>query len=779
MSKAKRAERLFIDQVSQLTEQLIPATSASLINSFILSFVLWNMVDNNNIILWFLCVLTIFLIHFLLHRKYQRLTSNLKKIIHQRDSIVISLAVTGIIWGAAGVFLFPVASIGHQSFIAFVLGGMVAGSVGSFSIFKSAFLAFSLPALLPIIIMFLKTNDAMHFSMGTMIALFWFIMFITAGRLNKELINSLNLKHENLDLILNLENEITERKKAEQNLLIKNQQIEEIVQERTSELQTSNKNLIMEIDERKQVEKALHESREKYRNLANTLPQIVFEADGQGNLTFVNPIAFDFFGYAQNDFDRGLNIFQVIKDEDHDRVTTHIQQLQNGLTLNGNEYRALRKDGTTFPIAVHAGPIISGNKFTGFNGIVIDLREKKAAEEAKNKLETHLQQSQKMDAIGMLAGGIAHDFNNILAAIIGYTELSMDETEEGSAIKDNLNEIFTAGNRAKELVNQILAFARQSDEKLQPLRVDKIIKEVLKFIRSSIPATIEIRQNIASDSLIVGNSGQVHQIMMNLCTNAAYAMEDNGGILEVTLKDIIIDPASDLESQGLKPGNYMELTISDTGTGISPDIIKSIFIPFFTTKPIGEGSGMGLSVVHGIIESYGGKITVDSQLGEGTVFTIYLPITKKRISSLSLEPEAIPTGTERILFIDDEAPIAQMAGTILKRLGYHVTTSTSSVDALDLFRMKPNDFDLIITDMTMPIMTGDYLAVELMEIRPDIPIILCTGYSKKISDETAKDIGIKAFAYKPIVKANLAKTIRRVLDEAKNRAQHFSKSNFA
>ncbi len=392
-------------------------------------------------------------------------------------------------------------------------------------------------------------------------------------------------------------------------------------------------------------------------------------------------------------------------------------------------------------------------------GIIQNITEQK-------KMEGQLQQAQKLESIGNLAGGIAHDFNNILSSIIGYTELALDDVQKGSNIEDNLQEVYTAGKRAKDLVKQILAFARQSDEERKPVRVDTIAKEVLTLIRSTIPTTIEVKEKIESRSLIMGNPSQVHQLFMNLCTNAAQAMENTGGILEIRLTD---EKHNDSSSTllGLNAGNYMKITVSDTGSGISPDIIGSIFEPYFTTKGVGEGTGMGLAMVHGLVETYGGEITVDSELGQGTTFSIYLPVTKKSESCRQYEKEALPSGTDRILLVDDELPIVKMGSQVLERLGYRVTIRTSSFEALELFRSKPDDFDLVITDMTMPNMTGDKLAIEMKKIRPEIPVILCTGYSKKVSDETASEIGIKAFAYKPIVKADLAKTVRKVLDEAK------------
>jgi len=398
-------------------------------------------------------------------------------------------------------------------------------------------------------------------------------------------------------------------------------------------------------------------------------------------------------------------------------------------------------------------------------GVIQDITQQKNAEKEKILLERQLRQSQKLESIGLLAGGIAHDFNNILSAIIGFTELALDEVERGARLEDDLQEVLTAGKRAKELVRQILAFARQSDEEIKPVRIDAIAREAFQLMRSTIPATIEIQQELNSDSLVMGNPAQIHQIFMNLCTNAVHAMEGAGGILRVGLEDVRLDKNVTLKNKKLEPGDYLKIDVSDTGKGIAPGILDSIFDPYFTTKGPGEGSGLGLAVVHGIIEGYGGMITVSSELNKGARFTIYLPVTRNRQNAEHTEKN--PTGTERILFVDDELPIAKMGQQILEQLGYSVTMRTSSVEALELFQAKPDEFDLIITDMTMPNLTGDKLAIELMKIRSAIPVILCTGFSKSISSESAAEIGIRAFVYKPVGRADFAKIVRSVLDESK------------
>ncbi|MCB2181651.1 MAG: response regulator [Desulfobulbaceae bacterium] len=393
-----------------------------------------------------------------------------------------------------------------------------------------------------------------------------------------------------------------------------------------------------------------------------------------------------------------------------------------------------------------------------------EIAERVKAEQEKSDLEKRLVQSQKMEAIGTLAGGIAHDFNNILSAILGYAELSLLHGEEKTEIENNLKHIAKAGRRAKDLVSQILTFSRQAKTKPQPLQLSLIVKEALKLLRSSLPSTITILQEIEDQkTCVMADPIHLHQVVMNLCANAAHAMSGATGELSVCVKSRVVS-VKEAQHCHIEPGSYVILTVSDTGVGMEPDIVNRIFDPFFTTKGVGEGTGMGLSVVHGIVQSMSGGLTVESTAGKGSSFHVFLPQCKSVTDYVEEEVRsALPGGTEKILLVDDEKEVIGPIQTLLSSIGYEVVSSLSAVAALQLFEQQP-DFDLVITDYTMPEMTGLALAAELMRLRPDMPIIMCTGYSSKVSEEKALAAGIKKFYMKPVSLYEIARGIRDVLD---------------
>ena len=395
-----------------------------------------------------------------------------------------------------------------------------------------------------------------------------------------------------------------------------------------------------------------------------------------------------------------------------------------------------------------------------------EIAEHKRAEEEEDKLKAQIQRAQRMEAIGTLAGGIAHDFNNILTAIIGYTELLRYDLPEDSKAQANLEAIYEAGIRAKDLVHQILTFSRQSEEERKPLRISAVIKEALKLLRASLPSTIEIRQNLESESdTVLANPTQIHQVLLNLCTNSAQAMREKGGVLEVSLEDADLDSEAAASHPDVKPGGYVKLTVRDTGSGIAPEIVERIFDPYFSTREPEQGTGMGLAVVHGIVESTGGSIVVESKLGKGTAIHVFFPRIRGKPTPEARVLNPFPSGNERILFVDDEKALVDIGVQLLEHLGYRVVARTSSIEALEVFRNQPEKFDLVVSDQTMPNMTGEMLAKELIRIRPDIPVVLCTGYSEMISEEKAAALGIKKLVMKPILMREISQTVRQILDQ--------------
>ncbi len=514
-----------------------------------------------------------------------------------------------------------------------------------------------------------------------------------------------------------------------------------------------------DITERRQAEESLRKSEENYRNIFENAVMGIFHTTPDGRYLRANPAGARMYGYdsPQDIVQSVSDMSQQIYANQEDRAKFKEIMESNG-HVEGFESEHYRKDGSKIWTVLNSRAVRDNKGRTLYYETTIeDITE-------RVRLEAQFRQAQKMEAIGTLAGGIAHDFNNILSAILGYTDMALTDRKADDPHRHYLEQVYKAGERARDLVKQILTFSRQQEQEKKPVLIALIIKEGIRLLRSSLPTTIRIGQNIKDMSAtVLADPTQIHQILMNLCTNAAHAMREKGGTLDIQLVREVIESVGTSQPLNLTTGNYAKLTVSDTGHGIDATIIDRIFDPFFTTKGPGEGTGLGLSVVYGIVRDHGGTIDVFSEPGKGTTVTVYFPLIEAEEPAEERRPEAIPEGSERILLIDDEAALVELGSTMLISLGYQVTSRTSSIEALEAFRANSHGYDLVITDMTMPNIRGDELARELLKIRPDIPIILCTGFSEMISEEKANKLGIRRLVMKPISKKNLAIAIRDAL----------------
>ena len=519
------------------------------------------------------------------------------------------------------------------------------------------------------------------------------------------------------------------------------------------------------------LEEDLTRSEENYRSIFENSVEGIFQRTLEGRLLSANPAMAKMFGYDSPGelLSSVTNIGEQLYVSPEDRSAL-IKTLKETGAVRGFEVQQRRKDGSIFWVVANVRAVKdkTGN-ILRLEGTYEDITERKRAEEERVKFEAQLRQAQKMEAIGTLAGGIAHDFNNILGAVLGFAEMMEEDALPGSPEQLRAEQIQKAGLRGRDLVKQILTFSRQTSHEKEPVALRDIIEEVLKLLRPALPSTIAITTRILThESVTLADSVQMHQILMNLCTNAAHAMSKKGGLLEITLEDARFPPGAPVPDPCMKSTDYLKLSVRDTGQGIEEETLKQIFDPFFTTKAPGEGTGLGLSVVHGIVRDHTGCVVVESKPGRGSTFHVYLPKLEASVVAEIKGAAATPRGNERILFVDDEQVMVDLNKERLRSLGYKAVTCVSSKKALDIFKKRPDRFDLIIADYTMPDLTGINLAEELFKVRPDVPVILCTGAKDPNLPEMAKKAAIRAVLTKPFTKKELAEAVRKVLDEKKS-----------
>ncbi len=513
--------------------------------------------------------------------------------------------------------------------------------------------------------------------------------------------------------------------------------------------------------ERRQLQTTLMENERRFRGIVEDTEAGYFFIDTRGCFQEVNQAWLNMHGYDRKEEVIGRHFSLTQTQVDVQAAHAVIDGLRAGKSIPKGEFSRRCKDGSVGYHSFTVTPVEKEGKIIGFEGFLIDTTEQK-------NLEAHLRQAQKIQAIGTLAGGIAHDFNNILSIILGNTELAFDDPALGNSSRFNLEEIQAAGLRARDIVRQLLHFTRMTDRSLKPINIHAVIMDALKILRASIPAGVDIRSHVTDETMtVLGDESQLTQILIHLCTNANQAMPD-GGVLTINAVELILGENRSNHHGELPPGRYVHLSVGDTGHGIPPEILERIFDPYFTTRKVGEGSGMGLAIVHAIVMKSKGSISVESTVGQGTIFHILLPMaaTQPLPETMVAEQKELPKGRERVLLVDDEVAIVKLGRQRLERLGYQVTAVTDPLQALELFRSTPMDFDLVITDLTMPKMNGEDLVKTILAIRPGMPIILCSGFSDRVSKERAREIGAADYLEKPNDMQLFAETVRKAIANA-------------
>ncbi len=769
-------QNIAIDQVQRLTAQSTLGISATALNSTILAIILLWVLPRQRVLVWLGIVLIVCIGRLLMQFYFKRHPLTIESVGTRKRILTVSLAFSGGLWGAVPIYLFPESSLAHQVVITFVLGGMVAGSVGVFASLLGSFFAFSLPTMMPLIAVFLLYGDKFHLAMAAMLILFSVFMFTAARRLNREIYDFLTAKHEKISLIANLEAEIGQRQRTQNELLIKNQQIESIVDERTAELRQVNDQLRLEIDDRIEAEMALRESEQKYRELANFLPQIVFEADSQGILLFANRNMTKVLGFSTEDIQRGVSVFQLLSFESSKTLHDRFPNLLDGEKLDGFEAMACTREGRTFPVEIHSTPVVESNRTVGMRGIMIDLTEKKQAEEAERKLTQQLQRAQKMEMLGTLAGGVAHDLNNILSGIVSYPDLLLLQLPKESALRQPIRIMQDSGNKAAAIVQDLLTLTRRGVVANDVLCLNEIVRQYLNSPEHQklmlFHPAVRVETTLEDDLLkVAGSKVHLMKSLMNLVSNAADAMpSEGGGAIDIRTSQCFLERPLKGYSR-IVPGEYVVLTVKDDGVGIASSDLDHIFEPFFTKKRMGHsGTGLGMAVVWGTVKDHQAYIDVDSIEGQGTRFSLYFPVSRQPLPPSDTVDQAETLDNcqgrgETVLVVDDLEQQRQIASELLTQLGYRVTAVASGEDAIGY--LGKNRVDGIVLDMIMdPGMDGLDTFKQILTLHPKQKAVIASGFSQTERVNAAIRLGAGPYIKKPYTLYTLGQAVRAALDSA-------------
>jgi len=765
------AELINVDRVQRFTSQIIVGIIASILISLIMAGMLHEVTPGRKVRWWLAAALLTSLLRLSVYLYYHWRGTTVESVRLQKNLLLLSLFFAGCMWGAAAIFLFPYNSIAHQVLLAFVLGGMVAGSVNIFASIMTSFYVFSIPTIVPLMVVLFSIGDRLHLAMALMLSIFVLFMALANRKINLEIYEFLLRKHQNLELIRNLEQEIRVRQTAEDKLRAQKQQIESIVEERTVALRLVNEQLLAEINERIEAEKALKESELKYRELANSLPQIIFETDGDGRITFANRNAGKLLGYDETDFARGLSAFDVLAAAQSDQPAAGLRAVLQGRPLVGEECLAHGKDGRCFPVSVHAAPVTQHGAVVGVRGLMIDLTEQKRIEAEQQRLQGQLQAVQKMEALGAVAGGVAHDLNNILSAIVSYPDLLLMQTPPDSSLRQPLLIMQESGKRAAAVVQDLLTLTRRGVVVEEVLNLNEIVELYLQSPEHERLMQVHpgVRVRVALDERLLNMTGsRVHLLktVMNLVFNAAEAMPD-GGFIDVATSNCRLDrPLRKYDA--VVPGEYAALTVADAGTGIAPEDIDRIFEPFFTRKKMGRsGTGLGMAVVWGAVQDHGGYIDVTSVERQGARFNLYFPATRRETDGGD-QPAPIAAWQgkgESILVVDDVPEQRRIASDLLTHLGYQVEAAASGEEAVELLRARP--VDLVVLDMIMaPGMDGLDAFRAIKTMYPAQRAVIASGYSETDRVREALALGAGPYVKKPYTWITLGQAVKTALEGA-------------
>ena len=742
------------EQVRLIYENTVISAGVTVSVAAVLSYLQWDVISHAVVLGWLAYMLAVSLARLELWHLYRRF-SHLQTIRAWDIQSLIGVGLAALGWSFAGIAFYPKDHLTNQLFLAFVLGGMMVGAASVLAARIPAFTVFIILTGLPTSLRLLIQTDNMHVAMGRLAILYTIVTLITAWRVHLTITSSLKLRFENQDLLASLQKS-----------------------ERRLELALFGADLGL------------------------------WDWDIQFGKIYWDPHWAAMLGYEPAELTPALSTWeQLICPDDRPAVQLALREHLDGRRLfYESEHRMLTKSGE-WKWVLSRGKVVARDsqsrplRITGTHRDVTERRktedalrqsrealesrveertaelrtavallreeitERQRAEQERARIEGHLQNVQKLEAIGILARGVAHDFNNILTSIAGYTHLAIDDLPPKSPARDHLEQVAKAGERAADLVRRLLIFSRKDDESVRPFEISPVVLETLQLLRASIPSSIDFRQDIDPHcGYVPANPTLLYQIVMNLCTNAYQAMQGSTGCLHVSLAPIELDRPCPPAPVGLPDGPYVKLTVSDSGPGIPAEIADRIFDPFFTTRDVGRGTGLGLSVVHGVVSRCGGLVTFESLPGTGTSFYVYLPrVPADQVPEVLRPPE--PCGTGQVLLVDDEESIVQLGSRMLQDLGYAVTAETSSLAAFELFKAKADRFDLLISDLTMPKMTGDELIGKVRKIRPDIPAILISGFHDEVSPaDQAGGLDLTERVKKPFTRSDLAFAIQRVLD---------------